>query len=63
MRRLLFDEPLSEELCQLLADVFPGALHVRLLGGKGVREPGLCVRSFCDSVQTELDRDMMTDAN
>ena len=32
MVRLLFDEPLSEELCEVLADVFPGSLHVRLLG-------------------------------
>lgn len=30
--RLLFDEPLSERLCVTLADLFPHALHVRLLG-------------------------------
>ncbi len=33
--RLLFDEQLSEELVPLLADLFPGSLHVRLLGGQG----------------------------
>jgi len=35
MARLLFDEPLSERLCELLADIFPGSLHVRLLGHGG----------------------------
>jgi predicted nuclease of predicted toxin-antitoxin system len=30
--RLLFDQNLSFRLCQLLADVFPGSDHVRLLG-------------------------------
>lgn len=33
--RLLFDEQLSEELCPLLADVFPGSQHVRTLGAGG----------------------------
>jgi predicted nuclease of predicted toxin-antitoxin system len=33
--RLLFDEQLSEELVALLADVFPGSLHVRVLGSGG----------------------------
>ncbi|OFW01266.1 MAG: hypothetical protein A3I61_15315 [Acidobacteria bacterium RIFCSPLOWO2_02_FULL_68_18] len=33
--RLLFDEQLSEELVQSLADVFPGCLHIRLLGAGG----------------------------
>ena len=37
--RLLFDEQLSEALVQNLADVFPGALHVRLLGRGGARDP------------------------
>lgn len=32
MVRLFFDEPLSETLCPSLADIFPGSLHVRLLG-------------------------------
>lgn len=27
--RLLFDEHLSEQLCQQLRDLFPGSLHVR----------------------------------
>ena len=35
MARLLFDEPLSEELCKALADIFPASLHVRLLGHGG----------------------------
>ena len=35
MARLLFDEPLSEELCEALADIFPGSLHIRLLGHGG----------------------------
>ncbi len=35
MPRLLFDEPLSEELCKTLADIFPGSLHIRLLGRGG----------------------------
>jgi len=33
--RLLFDEQLSEALVDTLASVFPGALHVRLLGRGG----------------------------
>jgi len=35
MVRLLFDEPLSEKLCDVLADVFPDSLHVRVLGHGG----------------------------
>ncbi len=38
MVRLFFDEPLSEELCGLLADIFPGSLHVRLLGQGGAAD-------------------------
>jgi predicted nuclease of predicted toxin-antitoxin system len=38
MVRLLFDEPLSEELCEALADIFPGSLHVRLLGHGGAAD-------------------------
>ena len=37
--RLLFDEQLSEVLVKKLADVFPGALHVRLLGRGGAPDP------------------------
>lgn len=33
--RLLFDEQLSEELSILLRDVFPDALHLRLIGAGG----------------------------
>ena len=35
MARLLFDEPLSEQLCDLLADLFPSGLHIRTLGRAG----------------------------
>jgi predicted nuclease of predicted toxin-antitoxin system len=38
MARLLFDEPLSEKLCDMLADVFPGSLHMRLLGHAGAED-------------------------
>lgn len=38
MVRLFFDEPLSEELCEVLSDVFPGSLHVRLLGHGGAAD-------------------------
>ena len=30
--RLLFDQNLSFKLCPLLADLFPGSTHVRLVG-------------------------------
>ena len=39
MARLLFDEPLSEELCNALADIFLGSLHIRLLGQGGAPDP------------------------
>jgi predicted nuclease of predicted toxin-antitoxin system len=35
---LLFDEQLSEDLCVLLADVYPAAQHVRLLGRGGATD-------------------------
>jgi predicted nuclease of predicted toxin-antitoxin system len=38
MIRLLFDEPLSERLCELLADIFPESLHVRVLGQRGAAD-------------------------
>ena len=38
MVRLLFDEPLSEELCEALADIFPGSLHIRLFGQGGAAD-------------------------
>ena len=37
--RLLFDEPLSEELIELLRDLFPDSLHVRQIGAGGVADP------------------------
>ncbi len=36
--RLLFDEQLSEELCQQLQDIFPESLHVRLVGAGGAAD-------------------------
>lgn len=36
--RLLFDEPLSEELIELLHDLFPDSLHVRQIGAGGVAD-------------------------
>ena len=38
MPRLFFDEPLSEELCEAVADIFPGSLHIRLLGQGGAAD-------------------------
>ncbi|PYQ91615.1 MAG: hypothetical protein DMF97_22305 [Acidobacteria bacterium] len=38
MRRLFFDEPLSEELCEVVADIFLGSLHIRLLGQGGAAD-------------------------
>ena len=38
MPRLLFDEPLSEALCEALGDIFPGCLHIRLLGQGGTAD-------------------------
>ena len=38
MPRLFFDEPLSEALCDRVADIFPGSLHVRLLGHGGATD-------------------------
>jgi predicted nuclease of predicted toxin-antitoxin system len=35
MAQLLFDEQLSEELCEAVADIFPGCLHIRRLGQGG----------------------------
>ena len=35
----MFDEPLSEELCKALADIFAGSLHIRLLGQGGAQDP------------------------
>ena len=37
--RLLFDEQLSEALVRKLVDLFPGALHVRLLNRGGASDP------------------------
>ena len=36
--RLLFDEQLAEDLCQLLRDAFPESLHIRLLGRSGASD-------------------------
>jgi len=45
--RLLFDEQLSESLCELLRDVFPDSMHVRQIGAGGAP----------DSTVWELARD------
>ena len=39
MARLLFDEPLSEKLCDMLADVFPGSLHTGSLVMVALKTP------------------------
>lgn len=36
--RLLFDEQLAEDLCQLLGVGFPDSLHIRLLGRGGASD-------------------------
>lgn len=36
--RLLFDENLSEQLVDLLADLFPDSLHIRPLAGSGTAD-------------------------
>jgi predicted nuclease of predicted toxin-antitoxin system len=36
--RLLFDEQLSEELVQMLGDVFPNSLHIRLIDAGGAAD-------------------------
>ena len=38
MPRLLFDEPLSEKLCEAVADIFPDSLHIRRLGHGGATD-------------------------
>ena len=38
MPRLFFNEPLSEAMCQTLADIFPDSLHIRLLGHGGAAD-------------------------
>ncbi len=56
--RLLFDEQLSERLPAMLADVFPGALHVRALEGSGVPDERvwqLAIEHFCVLVSKDED--------
>ena len=38
MPRLFFHEPLSEKLCAAVADIFPGSLHIRLMGQGGAAD-------------------------
>ena len=38
MPQLFFDEPLSEALCKAVGDIFPGSLHIRLLGQGGAAD-------------------------
>ena len=39
--RLLFDEQLAEELCDLVRDAFPNSLHIRLLGYGGASDDAI----------------------
>lgn len=58
MPRLLFDEQLSEALCDMLSDVFPGALHVRTLGHQGASDElvwALALRHGCIVVSKDED--------
>jgi predicted nuclease of predicted toxin-antitoxin system len=58
MVRLLFDEPLSEALCKMLADIYPGSLHVRLLGESGAADTvvwGLARTHSCVLVSKDED--------
>ena len=36
--RLFFDEQLSEDLSELLHDIFPGSLHIRQIGSSGATD-------------------------
>jgi predicted nuclease of predicted toxin-antitoxin system len=54
----LFDEPLSEELCKTLADIFPGSRHIRLLGQGGAPDTivwDLARQHGCLVVSTDED--------
>ena len=42
--RLLFDEQLAEDLCQLLRVGFPDSLHIRLLGRGGASDEEISTR-------------------
>lgn len=56
--RLLFDEQLAEELCDLLRDAFPESHHVRLLGRGGVSDDSvwqLAVEHRCVLVTKDED--------
>jgi len=56
--RLLFDEQLSEALPRMLADVFPGSLHVRALAGSGVSDERvweLAIEHSCVLVSKDED--------
>ena len=56
--RLLFDEQLSDALPAMLADVFPGSLHVRMLAGSGVSDEHvwrLAIEHSCVLVSKDED--------
>lgn len=63
MLRLLFDEPLSERLCEMLADVFPQSFHVRLLGRGGASDEAireLAIAHGCIVVSKDSDFHRLT---
>ncbi len=56
--RLLFDEQLSSRLCLLLADSYPGALHIGQLGMAGVSDESVWrAAAERDSVLVTKDED------
>jgi predicted nuclease of predicted toxin-antitoxin system len=58
MPRFLFDEQLSEKLCEAVADIFPGSLHVRRLGQSGATDAtvwALARQSGCRVVSKDED--------
>lgn len=56
--RLLFDEQLSEALCDQLHDIFPNSLHVRALAGASVADQrvwALAIEQDCLLVTKDED--------
>jgi predicted nuclease of predicted toxin-antitoxin system len=57
MARLLFDEPLSEKLCDMLADVFPAPFTSGSLVMVALRRHGLGVARSHDCLVVSKDED------
>jgi predicted nuclease of predicted toxin-antitoxin system len=56
--RFLSDEQLSEDLCALLDDVFPGSLHVRHLGAGGAADSAVWrLARECEALLVTKDED------